>query len=132
MSEYQYYEFQAIDRSLTAEEMGVLRSYSTRARITPTSSVCRPACLPRRSSMRTAAGARTEAPLYRETQKSRHVTAGKSKGMAPQVPLDEDRTVCTRGAGLPIDASRRPRVARSAAGHHMYPACPRDTSEDSQ
>ncbi len=36
MSEYQYYEFQAIDRPLTAEEMRVLRSYSTRATITPT------------------------------------------------------------------------------------------------
>ena len=39
MSEYQYYEFQAIDRPLTAKEMAELRSYSTRARITPTSFV---------------------------------------------------------------------------------------------
>jgi hypothetical protein len=39
MSEYQYYEFQAIDRPLTEKEMAVLRSYSTRARITPTSFV---------------------------------------------------------------------------------------------
>ena len=39
MSEYQYYEFQAIDRSLTAKEMSELRSYSSRARITPTSFV---------------------------------------------------------------------------------------------
>lgn len=39
MSEYQSYEFQAIDRPLTAEEMSKLRSYSTRARITPTSFV---------------------------------------------------------------------------------------------
>ena len=37
MSEYQYYEFQAIDRPLTEKEMGELRAYSTRARITPTS-----------------------------------------------------------------------------------------------
>ena len=37
MSEYQYYEFQAIDRPLTEKEMRELRSYSTRARITPTS-----------------------------------------------------------------------------------------------
>jgi hypothetical protein len=37
MSEYQYYEFQAIDRPLTAKEMAELRSYSTRARITATS-----------------------------------------------------------------------------------------------
>jgi hypothetical protein len=36
MSEYQYYEFQAIDRPLTLEEMRVLRTYSTRATITPT------------------------------------------------------------------------------------------------
>jgi hypothetical protein len=36
MSEYQYYEFQAIDRPLTVEEMRILRSYSTRASITPT------------------------------------------------------------------------------------------------
>jgi hypothetical protein len=35
MSEYRYYEFQAIDRLLTPQEMKVLRSYSTRARITP-------------------------------------------------------------------------------------------------
>ena len=39
MSEYQYYEFQAIDRPLTAEEMGELRSFSSRARITPASFV---------------------------------------------------------------------------------------------
>ena len=37
MSEYQYYEFQAIDRPLTAKEQDELRSYSTRARITATS-----------------------------------------------------------------------------------------------
>jgi len=37
MSEYQYYEFQAIDRPLAEKEMAELRSYSTRARITPTS-----------------------------------------------------------------------------------------------
>jgi hypothetical protein len=39
MSEYQYYEFQAIDRPLTEKEMGELRSYSTRARISATSFV---------------------------------------------------------------------------------------------
>jgi hypothetical protein len=37
MSEYQYYEFQAIDRPLTAKEIAEVRSYSTRARITATS-----------------------------------------------------------------------------------------------
>src|SRR5436190_8148915 len=37
MSEYQYYEFQAIDRRLTEEEMELLRAYSSRAEITPTS-----------------------------------------------------------------------------------------------
>ncbi len=36
MSEYQYYEFQAIDRPLTEQEMRKLRAYSTRATITPT------------------------------------------------------------------------------------------------
>lgn len=36
MSEYQYYEFQAIDRPLTREEMAELRRYSSRARITST------------------------------------------------------------------------------------------------
>lgn len=36
MSEYQYYEFQALDRRLTQKEMSDLRSYSSRARITPT------------------------------------------------------------------------------------------------
>jgi hypothetical protein len=39
MSEFQYYEFQAIDRPLTSAEMAELRKYSTRARITPTSFV---------------------------------------------------------------------------------------------
>jgi hypothetical protein len=39
MSEYQYYEFQAIDRSLTNREMADLRKISTRAEITPTSFV---------------------------------------------------------------------------------------------
>jgi len=36
MSEYQYYEFQAIDRPLTAKEMATLRGFSSRATITPT------------------------------------------------------------------------------------------------
>jgi hypothetical protein len=36
MSEYQYYEFQAIDRPLTDAEMRHLRSISSRAEITPT------------------------------------------------------------------------------------------------
>ncbi|HWM92713.1 MAG TPA: hypothetical protein VN493_18255 [Thermoanaerobaculia bacterium] len=36
MSEYQYYEFQAIDRPLTKHEMGELRSCSSRATITAT------------------------------------------------------------------------------------------------
>src|SRR5450755_92608 len=39
VSEYQYFEFQAIDRPLSKKEMAELRSYSTRARITPTSFV---------------------------------------------------------------------------------------------
>jgi hypothetical protein len=37
MSEYQYYEFQAIDRPLNEKEMRELRTLSTRAEITPTS-----------------------------------------------------------------------------------------------
>jgi hypothetical protein len=39
LSEYQYYEFLAIDRPLTDQETKELRSYSTRATITPTSFV---------------------------------------------------------------------------------------------
>jgi hypothetical protein len=39
MSEYQYFEFQAVDHRLTKEQMEELRAYSTRARITPTSFV---------------------------------------------------------------------------------------------
>src|SRR6266404_5665727 len=39
MSEYQYYEFQTVDRRLSEKEMQELRAYSTRARITPTSFV---------------------------------------------------------------------------------------------
>ena len=39
MSEYQYYEFLAIDRPLSAREMDHLRAISTRARITPVSFV---------------------------------------------------------------------------------------------
>lgn len=35
MSEYQYYEFRAIDRRLTGDEMEELRSHSSRAEITP-------------------------------------------------------------------------------------------------
>lgn len=35
MSEYQYYEFAAIDRPLTRAEMAELRAVSTRAVITP-------------------------------------------------------------------------------------------------
>jgi hypothetical protein len=37
MSEYQYYEFRAIDRPLTREEMAALRDITSRAEITPTS-----------------------------------------------------------------------------------------------
>ncbi len=37
MSEYQYYDFRAIDRPLTKKEMAALRSISTRAVITTTS-----------------------------------------------------------------------------------------------
>lgn len=37
MSEYQYYEFRAIDRPLSQKEMAELRALSTRAEITPTS-----------------------------------------------------------------------------------------------
>ncbi len=37
MSEYQYYEFAAIDRPLTREQMSRLRALSTRATITPNS-----------------------------------------------------------------------------------------------
>ena len=36
MSEYQYYEFQAIDRPLTDKQMAELRAISSRAEITPT------------------------------------------------------------------------------------------------
>jgi hypothetical protein len=36
MSEYQYYEFRAIDRRLTQDEMRALRALSSRAQITPT------------------------------------------------------------------------------------------------
>ena len=39
MSEYQYYEFVAIDEPLTPKQMAELRSHSSRARITPTSFV---------------------------------------------------------------------------------------------
>jgi len=39
MSEYQYYEFQAVDRRLSEPEMQELRRYSSRAQITPTSFV---------------------------------------------------------------------------------------------
>ena len=35
MSEYQYYEFRAIDRPLNTEEMASLRSLSSRAEISP-------------------------------------------------------------------------------------------------
>ena len=37
MSEYQYYEFLAIDRPLTSEELSYVRALSTRAQITPVS-----------------------------------------------------------------------------------------------
>ncbi len=39
MSEYQYYEFQAVDRPLDARAMAALRAITSRARITPTSLV---------------------------------------------------------------------------------------------
>jgi hypothetical protein len=35
MSEYQYYEFQSVDRALSQQEMAKLRALSTRATITP-------------------------------------------------------------------------------------------------
>jgi hypothetical protein len=39
VSEYQYYEFQAVDRPLTREHMSKLRAYSSRAQVTPSSFV---------------------------------------------------------------------------------------------
>ncbi len=39
MSEYQYYEFQSVDRSLSSKQMDELRRYSSRAQITPSSFV---------------------------------------------------------------------------------------------
>jgi hypothetical protein len=36
MSEYEYYEFQAVDRPLSTDEMRALRAISSRATITPT------------------------------------------------------------------------------------------------
>ncbi|MFH1864423.1 MAG: hypothetical protein ABIK85_00945 [Candidatus Eisenbacteria bacterium] len=39
MSEYQYYEFQAVDRPLTRKQMAELRRYSSRAQITSSSFV---------------------------------------------------------------------------------------------
>lgn len=36
MSEYQHFEFRAIDRPLSRAQMDELRRYSSRARITPT------------------------------------------------------------------------------------------------
>jgi hypothetical protein len=39
MSEYQYFEFQAVDRPLTQNQMSVLRAYSSRAQITSSSFV---------------------------------------------------------------------------------------------
>jgi hypothetical protein len=39
MSEYQYYEFQALDRPLTPKQMSELRAVSSRAQITPGSFV---------------------------------------------------------------------------------------------
>src|SRR5437879_1446501 len=39
MSEYQYYEFQAVDRPLDQRQISELRALSTRATITPTSFV---------------------------------------------------------------------------------------------
>jgi hypothetical protein len=37
MSEYQYYDFRAIDRPLSADQMKQLRGISSRAEITPVS-----------------------------------------------------------------------------------------------
>ncbi|MGD8645270.1 MAG: hypothetical protein PVJ77_01970, partial [Desulfobacterales bacterium] len=39
MSEYQYYEFNAVDKALNEKQMQSLRNLSSRARITPTSFV---------------------------------------------------------------------------------------------
>src|SRR3712207_5852362 len=39
MSEYQYYEFQAIDRPLTEEQQAYMRSLSSRVELTPTRAV---------------------------------------------------------------------------------------------
>lgn len=39
MSEYQYYEFQSVDRQLTATEKEEIRTYSLRAKITSASFV---------------------------------------------------------------------------------------------
>ena len=41
VSEYQYYEFLAVDRALDEHQLGELRALSTRARLAPTGLVTR-------------------------------------------------------------------------------------------
>jgi hypothetical protein len=60
MSEYQYYEFQAIDRPLTEREIRELRSYSTRAKITPTRFLPRKLGNARADASSAQAGARAQ------------------------------------------------------------------------
>ncbi|MGB5457381.1 MAG: hypothetical protein WBO93_04465, partial [Gammaproteobacteria bacterium] len=45
MSEYQYYEFIAIDEPLTPKQIAELRACSSRANITPTSGARLPICI---------------------------------------------------------------------------------------
>jgi len=56
VSEYQYYEFQAVDLPLDAKALAAVRALSTRARITPTSFVntYQPPCSTRKPPSSTA------------------------------------------------------------------------------
>ncbi len=107
MSEYQYYEFQAIDRPLTEQEMRELRAYSTRANITPTRFV-KTAWL-----LRLASGQETH--LRAELLKTCRASQGQGC-----VPSGKSRSVAEiMEAAEQVAEARRRREAEREAREHM-------------
>ena len=121
MSEYHYYEFQAIDRALTEHEMGELRSWSRRARITATSfvneyswgnfkgdedvdgEVLRRVPLPRQlgDAHRQAAapGAAADAATARQYCRQERTRASEKRKNHPDIPVPEGGRGLGRGRG---------------------------------
>jgi hypothetical protein len=95
VSEYQYYEFQAIDRPLTRAQMAALRACSSRATITPTRFVNSYSYGRFKGDERKWRERYFDAFLYQANWGARHLSL---RLPAAQLPFKEARRYCGGGA----------------------------------